>query len=156
MIFHFPFWFVNEKKREWFAISLHKTYRVLSQAKIDVLWQKIVNIADISWHPLFSQTNAPFGLIAKPGLIVQVVTRLLPIPIRIFVESVRPRELLSFRVLSFLGIEQRLTYQIESTLRGTYICYSVTLRGWLSPLLWWFIQPYSERVAIELAKISEQ
>ena len=116
----------------------------------------MINLADVSWHPLFSCSKAPSGLIAKPGLIYQVVTRLTPIPVRIFVENVRPGELLSVRILAIPGMEQRITYQIESTLCGTYVSYSVTLRGWLSPLIWWLIKPYSARVARELAHAAEQ
>ncbi|MGC1247744.1 MAG: SRPBCC family protein, partial [Spirulinaceae cyanobacterium] len=134
---------------------LYKTYRALSKAPVDILWQKIVNLADVSWHPLINQSNAPWGLAAKPGIIYQVVTRFTPIPVRIFVERVCPREFLSFRVLALPGVEQRITYQIESTLCGTYISYSVTLRGWLSPLLWWLIKPYTARVASELANSIE-
>jgi hypothetical protein len=138
------------------AFSLYKRYRVVSTAPVDVLWQKLINLADVSWHPLFSKTNVPLGLIAKPGLIYQVVTRLTPIPIRLFVENVRPGELLSMRVLAIPGIEQKITYQVESTLCGSYISYSVTLRGWLSPLIWWLIKPYSARVASELASAAER
>jgi hypothetical protein len=138
------------------AFSLYKRYRVVSTAPVDVLWQKLINLADVSWHPLFSKTNVPLGLIAKPGLIYQVVTRLTPIPIRLFVENVRPGELLSMRVLAIPGIEQKITYQVESTLCGSYISYSVTLRGWLSPLIWWLIKPYSARVASELANAAER
>ena len=136
--------------------SLYKTYRAVTNAPVDLLWQKLINIADVSWHPLFSETNLPRGLMAKPGLIYQVVTRLTPIPIRVFVENVRPRELLSIRLLAIPGIEQRITYQIESTLCGSYISYSITLRGWLSPLVWWLIKPYSMRVASELANAAER
>jgi hypothetical protein len=123
---------------------------------VDILWQKLTNLADVSWHPLFSRTNAPLGLIAKPGLIYQAVTRLTPIPIRVFVENVRPGELLSLRVLAIPGMQQKITYQVESTLCGTYISYSVTLQGWLSPLIWWLIKPYSDKVADELAHAAEQ
>ena len=136
--------------------SLYKTYRVVSNAPVELLWQKLINIADLSWHPLFFKSNAPMGLIAKPGLIFQVVTRLTPIPIRIFVENVRPRKLLSIRILAIPGMEQRITYQVESTLCGSYISCSVTLRGWLSPFLWWLIQPYSAKVASELAHAAER
>jgi hypothetical protein len=136
--------------------SLYKRFRAVSNAPVDILWQKLVNLADVSWHPLIKYTNAPFGLMAKPGLIYQVVTRLIPIPIRVFVELVRPGELLSFRVLAIPGMEQRITYQVESTLCGTYISYSVTLRGWLSPLIWCFISKASAQVASELAQAAER
>ncbi len=127
----------------------------MSTAPADVLWHKLINVADVSWHPLFSKTNVPLGLIAKPGLIYKAVTRLTPIPIRLFVENVRPGELLSLRVLTIPGMEQKITYQVESTLCGTYISYSVTLKGWLSPLIWWLIKPYSARVASDLAHAAE-
>jgi len=129
---------------------------VISTAPVDVLWRKIVNLADVSWHPLFSKTNVPLGLLAKPGLIYQAVTRLTPIPIRLFVENVRPGELLSLRVLTIPGMEQKITYQIESAVCGSYISYSVTLRGWLSPFIWWWIKPYSDRVASDLAQAAER
>ena len=139
-----------------FAFSLYKTYRVVSSAPLEVLWCKLVDLADVSWHPLFFKTNVPLGLIAKPGLIYQAVTRLTPIPIRLFVENVRPGNLLSLRVLTIPGLEQKITYQVESTLCGTYISYSVTLRGWLSPFIWWLIKPYSDRVVTELANAAER
>ena len=135
--------------------SLFKTYRVVSNAPIDILWHKLINIGDVSWHPLFSKTNVPMGLIPKPGLIYLVVTRLMPIPIRMFVENVRDREFFSIRVLQIPGIQPRIIYQIESTLCGTYISYSVNLRGWLSPVIWWLIRPYTARVAKELALAAE-
>lgn len=156
MILNFSFKLITARWKLVRNFSLDKTYRAVSSATVDVLWQKLVDLADVSWHPLFSRTNAPRGLIAKPGLIYQVVTRLTPIPIRIFVERVKPRELLSIRVLAIPGIENRVTYQVESTLCGTYISYSVTLRGWLSPLLWFWIRPYVARVASELANAAER
>lgn len=156
MILNFSFKLIAAQGKLFCKFSLFKTYRVISTAPVDLLWQKLVNIADVSWHPLFSKTNVPQGLIAKPGLIYQVVTRLTPIPVRIFVENVRPGELLSIRVLAIPGMEQRITYQVESTLCGTYISYSVTLRGWLSPFIWWLIRPYSARVASELAHAVER
>ncbi len=92
----------------------------------------------------------------KPGLIFQAVTRLGPIPIRIFVERVNPRELLIVRVLAIPGVEERVTYQVDSTVCGTCISYSVTLRGWLSPLIWSLSRPYAARVASALAAAAEQ
>jgi hypothetical protein len=53
-------------------------------------------------------------------------------------------------------MEQKITYQMESTLCGTYISYSVTLRGWLSPFIWWLIKPYSDQVVRELANAAER
>lgn len=151
MILNFSFRLLASGGKLLCNFSLYKTYRTVSNVPIDILWQKLVNVADLSWHPLFSETNLPRGLMATPGLIFQVVTRLTPIPIRVFVEKVRPGELLMIRLLAIPGIEQRITYQIESTLCGTYISYSVTLRGWLSPFIWWLIKPYSMGVAADLA-----
>lgn len=157
MILNFSFKLLAGGGKLLCKFSLFKTYRVTSNAPVDILWQKLINIADLSsWHPLFSETNLPKGLMAKPGLIFKAVTRLTPIPIRIFVENVRPRELLSIRLLAIPGIEQRITYQIESTLCGSYISYSITLRGWLSPFIWWLIKPYSIRVANDLANAAER
>ena len=156
MILNFSFKIMAAKGKLSCACSLYRTYRAVSAAPVDVLWQKLIDLADVSWHPLFSKTNVPLGLMAKPGLIYQVVPRLTPIPIRLFVENVRPGKLLSLRVLAIPGIEQKITYQVESTLCGTYISYSVTLRGWLSPLIWWLIKPYSARVAAELAHAAER
>lgn len=156
MILNFSFKLLAGGGKLLCKCSLYKTYRAISNAPVDLLWQKLINIADMSWHPLFSETNLPRGLMAKPGLIFQVVTRLTPIPIRVFVESVRPRELLTIRLLAIPGIEQKITYQIESTLCGSYISYSITLRGWLSPFIWWWIKPYSIRVASDLASAAEQ
>ncbi|MBW4617768.1 MAG: SRPBCC family protein [Cyanosarcina radialis HA8281-LM2] len=149
--FKFP---KREGKRLRF--SLIRTYRTLSSASVDVLWQKLSDLADVSWHPLLASTNVPRGLVAKPGLIYQEVTRLIPIPIRVFVERVRPGELFSLRIVTIPGVEQRVTYQIESTLCGSYISYSVTLKGWLSPVVWWLIRSYEARVASELALAAER
>jgi hypothetical protein len=155
MILCFSFKLLAGRDRLSCQFLVCKTYRSLSNAPVNILWQKLIDLADVSWHPLFAETNLPQGLKAKPGLIYQVVTRLTPIPIKLFVENVRPQELLSIRILAIAGIEQRITYQIESTLCGSYISYSVTLRGWLSPLLWWLIRPYFSRVARDLAQAAE-
>ena len=143
------------RKRRLFCASLVRTYREISSASVDELWQKVADIADVSWHPLLKSTNVPYGLVPKPGLIYQAVTRLSPIPIRIFVEIVNPRELLSIRVLAIPGIEERVTYKVESTVCGTCLSYSVTLRGWLSPLIWSFSRPYAIRVARALVEAVE-
>jgi len=156
IILQFDLKLIAAKGKLFCSFSLYKTYRVVSKAPADVLWCKLVNLADVSWHPLFAKTNLPLGLMAKPGLIYQAVTRLTPIPIRLFVETVRPGKLLSLRVLTFPGMEQKITYQMESTLCGTYISYSVTLRGWLSPFIWWLIKPYSDRVVMELSNAAER
>lgn len=132
------------------------TYQVLSSASVDDLWQKVIDLADVSWHPLLAKTNVPYGLIPKPGLIYQAVSRLFPMRIQIFVERVLPREMLSIRIFALPGIEERVTYRMESTLCGTRVSYSVTLRGWLSPLVWSIIRPYAEKVASELAQAVER
>lgn len=136
--------------------SLAGTYQVLSSASVDELWGKMANLADVSWHPLLAKTNVPYGLIPKPGFIYKAVSRLFPIPIKIFVERVLPRELLTVRVLALPGLEERVTYQIESTVCGTCVSYSITLRGWLSPIVWSIIQPRAAKVASELAHAAEQ
>ena len=148
--------FIHRKRRR-FRCSLARTYREISSASVDELWQKVVDLTDVSWHPLLASTNVPYGLVLKPGLIFQAVTRLGPIPIRIFVERVRPGELLSIRVLAAIpGVEERVTYRVESTVCGTCVSYSVTLNGWLSPLIWSLIRPQAARVAAALAQAAEQ
>ena len=136
--------------------SLVRTYQATSSASVDELWKKITNLADMSWHPLLASTNVPSGLVVKPGLIYQAFTRLIPIPIHIFVERVSPRELFRIRILVFPGLEETVTYQIKSTVCGTCVVYSVTLKGWLSPLLWSFIRPCAARVAFRLVEAVEQ
>ncbi|MBD2101586.1 SRPBCC family protein [Leptolyngbya sp. FACHB-261] len=133
------------------AHSLVRTYQAYSSAPVETIWQKVVDLADVSWHPLLTDTNIPRGLTVRPGLIYQAVTRLAPIPIRIFVERVNPGELLSVRILALPGIQERVIYRVESTICGTRISYSVTLSGWFSPLVWWILRPYAARVAAELA-----
>ena len=142
-------------KRRRFCASLVRTYREISSASVDELWQKVVDLTDVSWHPLLKSTNVPLGLVPKPGLIFQAVTRFWPIPIRIFVERVSPKQTLSIRVLAIPGIEERIIYQVESTLCGSYLSYSVTLRGWLSPLIWSLSRPYVDRVARALIESVE-
>ncbi|MBD2209254.1 SRPBCC family protein [Calothrix sp. FACHB-156] len=147
--------FIHQKRRR-FCASLVRTYREISSASVDELWQQVVNFTDVSWHPLLKSTNVPYGLVPKPGLIFQAVTRFSPIPIRIFVERVNPREMLSIRVLALPGIEERITYRVESTVCGTCLSYSVTLRGWLSPLIWSLSRPYVDRVARSLVETVEK
>lgn len=146
--------FIHRKRRR-VRCSLARTYRVISSASADELWQKVVDLADVSWHPLLTKTNVPYGLMPKPGLIFRAVTRLGPIPVHLFVERVRPGELLSIRVLAIPGVEERVTYRVESTVCGTCVSYSVTLRGWLSPLIWSLSRPYAARVAEALAAAAE-
>ncbi|MEB3210831.1 MAG: SRPBCC family protein [Leptolyngbyaceae bacterium] len=134
---------------------LFATFQVASSASVDELWRKVVNLADVSWHPMLSSTNVPQGLIPKPGLIYQAVTRFSPFPIRIFVERVDHRERLSFRIMAVPGVEERVTYQVESTVWGTRVSYSVTLKGWLSPLIWSFVRPHAAQVAAALVQAAE-
>jgi hypothetical protein len=143
------------RKRRRVCISLVRTYREISSATPDELWQKLVDLTDVSWHPMLKSTNVPYGLVPKPGLIYQAVTRLSPIPIQIFVERVNPQELLSIRILAIPGVEERVIYKVESTVCGTCLSYSVTLRGWLSPLVWSFSRPYTDRVAKALVEAVE-
>ncbi|MBW4645925.1 MAG: SRPBCC family protein [Goleter apudmare HA4340-LM2] len=146
----------SHRKRRRFCASLVRTYREISSATVDELWQQVVDLTDVSWHPLLKSTNVPYGLVPKPGLIYQAMTRFSPIPIQIFVERVNPRELLSIRVLAIPGIEERVTYQVASTVCGTCLSYSVALRGWLSPLIWSLIRPYADRVARSLVEAVEK
>lgn len=146
--------FIHRKHR-WFCASLVKTYREISFASVDEMWLKVVDLTDVSWHPLLKSTNVPYGLVPKPGLIYQAVTRFSPIPIRIFVERVKPNEMLSIRVMAIPGVEERVTYRVESTVCGTCVSYSVTLRGWLSPLIWSLSRPYADRVARSLVESVE-
>lgn len=136
---------------------IYKTYRALSSAPIETLWQTLINLADMSsWHPLITSTNAPRGLTAKPGLIYRVIPRWLPIPIRIFVERVSPHELISVRLFPIPGLEERVVYRLESTVCGTQVSYSVVLRGWLSPVVWSVLKPFAARVASAIARTAEE
>lgn len=135
--------------------QLDRSYWAVSTASVEALWQTIVDLRDVSWHPLLTSTNAPNGLIPKPGLIYRAFTRLFPVPVNIFVERVLPGELLTIRVFPVPGLEERVTYQFKSTLAGTQVSYSVTLRGWLSPLAWSVLKPYAARVASALAQAAE-
>jgi hypothetical protein len=157
MIPHFFSKSVRKRVQKKYRVSLARTYKALSSASVDALWQQMTDLADVSWHPLLASTNVPKGLVAKPGLIYQAITRsILPIPIQIFVEQVRPRELLTVRIITLPGLEERVTYKVESTVCGTQISYSVTLRGWLSPLVWSLIRSSAARVAAQLADAAEQ
>ncbi len=142
----------NDTRLQW---ALARTYQAISSASVDLIWHKVIDLADVSWHPLLASTNAPSGLVAKPGLIYRAVTRAIPFPIRIFVERVGPGELLSVRVLTIPGLDKRITYRIESSVCGTRISYSVMLRGWLSPFVWSLTQGCAARVAATLAKAAE-
>jgi hypothetical protein len=149
--------------RAWFSKKIQKPsatlrwtfvkrYRALTPASVDLTWQKMIDLADLSWHPLIASTNVPYGLVPKPGLIYEAINRLVPLPFRMFVEGVRPQQLLSIRILGLPGLEERVTYQIESSVCGTYISYCVMLRGWLAPLAWSFLKGYAAKVADQLAE----
>lgn len=45
----------------WVQQRLEKSYRIVSSASVESLWQTINNLADVSWHPLLTSTNAPRG-----------------------------------------------------------------------------------------------
>lgn len=146
----------SQREDSGWVRPLVQTFYAVSTASVDVLWQKVANLADVSWHPLIASTNAPNGLNPKPGLIYRAVTRLFPFPIRIFVESVLPRELLSVRIIALPGIEERVIYRLGSTVCGSQVSYSVNLKGWLSPLVWSIIRPHAARVAAQLAQAAER
>lgn len=132
-------------------------YQVISTASIDDLWNMVANLSVASsWHPFIGQTNLPYGLTAKPGLIYRAVTRVFPLPIQIFVERVRPQELLSVRVCPVFGCEERVTYRLESTLCGTQVSYSIAIRGWLSPILGSLLRPHIAQVAACWVQAAEQ
>jgi hypothetical protein len=134
---------------------LARTYQAISTASVDLIWKKIANLADVSWHPLIARTDVPYGLMPKPGLIFGAVSRLLPWPMQIFVERVSPENLLSIRIMVLPGVEERVIYRIESTLCGTRITYSVLMRGWLAPLVWSLVRGYAATVANRLAMAAE-
>jgi hypothetical protein len=154
-MFCFPRKFIRRNRRR-FQCSLARTYQAISSASVDDLWHKIVDLADMSWHPILGSTNVPSGLVVKPGLLYQGIPRLFPIPIPIFVERVRPGELLSVRILVLPGLEEQVIYRVRSTVCGACVSYSVILRGWLSPLLWSFLRPHAARVASSLVQAVEQ
>lgn len=137
------------------AWPLARTYQTISTASVDLIWSKITDLTDVSWHPLIARTHVPYGLVAKPGLIVQAVSRCIPLPMNIFVERVSPGELLSVRMLVIPGVEERVTYQIQSSVCGTSITCSVMVRGWLAPLVWSLIRKPAARVAYQLAIAAE-
>ncbi len=60
------------------------------------------------------------------------------------------------RILDIPSVEERISYKIESTVCGSCLSYSVTLRGWLSPLVWSFSRPYADRVARALIEAAEE
>lgn len=146
----------NPREKAISQTPLVRTYQALSSASVEDLWNKITNLEDVSWHPIIASTNVPYGLVVKPGLIYQAFTRLIPIPIQIFVERVCPQEALSVRILVFPGLEEQVTYRVESTVCGTCVSYSVTLRGWLAPLLWSLMRPCAAQVALKLVQSAEQ
>lgn len=147
---------LNNFKRRYPNDQFIRTYQADSSASIDDLWKKITDLTDLSWHPILASTNVPRGLVVKPGLIYQGFTRMIPIPIQIFVERVSPRELFSVRILVMPGLEEKVTYQVRSTVCGTCVSYSVTLRGWLSPLFWSLVRPCAAKVARQLVQSVEQ
>lgn len=156
--FRFPFW----KKvygRSPNTPNLNRfncTYQAFSSASVETLWQMLVNLADVSWHPLISRADVPRGLVAKPGLIYRVMPRWLPIPMCVFVEQVSPHKLLSIRFFPVPGLEEKVTYRLESTVCGTQVSYSVLLRGWLSPVAWSVLAPCAAPIAAAIARAAER
>jgi hypothetical protein len=147
------------KQRNPYWFPLVRNYRALSSATVDQLWQQVANLADVSWHPLLTSTDLPYGLVPKPGLIYQAVMRMagwIPFPVQIFVERVNPGEFLSIRILAIPGVEERVTYRVDSTVLGTCISCSINLRGCLAPLLWSLIHPAAAKLAEALASAAEQ
>ena len=135
---------------------LVQTFQATTSASVEELWQTITNLADVTWHPILASTNVPQGLVVKPGLIYQAVTRFIPIPIQIFVERVKPQTMLSVRILVMPGLEEQITYQVQSSVCGASVSYSVTLRGWLSPIVGSFMRPCAAKVALNLVQAVEK
>ncbi|MEO1620949.1 MAG: SRPBCC family protein [Cyanobacteria bacterium J06632_3] len=133
------------------------SYWAASTVSAEALWQTVTNLADVAaWHPLITRTNAPQGQRAKPGLIYRAFSRYLPVSTQIFIERVLPGELLSVRVFPLPGLQERATYRIVSTICGTCVFYSVTLSGWLSPLVWPMVRPQVDQVATALIQAAER
>lgn len=149
-------WFNPDQMSQDCRWTMVKRYQALTPATLEQTWKKMMDLADMSWHPLLSRTNVPRGLVPKPGLIYEAINRILPLPFRIFVEGVKPRQRLSFRIMIWPGVEERVTYQIESSVCGTCISYSVMLRGWLAPLIWSVLRGYAAEVANRLAEAAVQ
>ncbi|MCM1981347.1 SRPBCC family protein [Lyngbya confervoides] len=150
-----PFWLRRFRRQPYLRWKLVKTYRAISAASVETIWGKLSDVTDVSWHPLLVKTDVPFGLQAKPGLIYRAMNRWIPVPCRMFVEKVNPNQFISIRILAFPGLEERVTYQLSSDVKGTFISYSVMLRGWLTPLVWSFLRGPAEKVATRLASAAE-
>ncbi len=140
----------------WSEATTEHNYWVASTAPAETLWKEVSDLAGVAaWHPLISRTNAPYGQQAKPGLIYRVFSDYLPTSTQIFVERVLPGELLSVRVFPLPGLQERATYRIVSTLYGACVMYSITLSGWLSPIVWPVVKSRITQVAIALVKAAE-
>lgn len=139
------------------SANRQRNYWTASTAPAEILWKMVTDLASFaSWHPLISSTNAPYGQIAKPGLIYRVCSRYFPLPTRVFVERVQPGELLSIRLFPFPGLQERVTYRIVSTICGTCVLCSITLSGWLSPIAWPMMKPRVVKIAAALVQAAEQ
>ena len=139
------------------SANRQRNYWTASTAPADILWKMVTDLASFaSWHPLISSTNAPYGQIAKPGLIYRACSRYFPLSTQVFVERVQPGELLSIRLFPFPGLQERVTYRIVSTICGTCVLYSITLSGWLSPIAWPMMKPHAVKVAAALVQAAEQ
>lgn len=132
------------------------TYQAQCAAPVETLWQLLIDLADVSWHPLIGSTDVPHGLTAKPGLIYRAMPRWFPVPIQIFVERVTHQKLLSVRLFPVPGLEERVVCQLESTVWGTQISYSVTLRGWLSPIAGSILHPWAVKILSAIALAAEK
>ena len=135
--------------------TLVKTYRVISSASVDTIWAKLSDVTDVSWNPMLSSIDAPLGLKAKPGLFFHAFSSWIPLPTQLFVETVQPQQFLSIRIFAFPGLEERITYQIASDVKGTFISYSIMLRGWLTPIIWPFLHFPAQKAAQTLAHAAE-
>ncbi|MEL7223881.1 MAG: hypothetical protein AAGL17_03215 [Cyanobacteria bacterium J06576_12] len=148
----------NVSLRPWkMRYTTEHNYLATTTAPAETLWQTVSNLSDLAaWHPLITGTNAPYGQDAKPGLIYRAFGRYIPVSTKVFVERVQPGELLSVRVFLLPGVQERATYRIVSTLCGTCVLYSITLSGWLTPLVWPVVKPQITQVATSLVEAAEQ
>ena len=57
-MFGFSLKFVWHRQRS-LEFTLVRTYQSLSSAPVDDLWKKLMDLTDMSWHPILASTNAP-------------------------------------------------------------------------------------------------
>lgn len=65
-------------------------------------------------------------------------------------------ETVEYSHFGLAGVEERVTYRLESTVWGSQISCSVMLRGWLAPLIWSLIRDSAAGLAARLAVAAEE